>query len=62
VLAAWGILSSVLPIVAQLAGIVMPSLADVPLRTARSGIPILSFEVMIGVWLLLKGIRVPIAE
>ena len=56
VLAAWGILSSLLPIVAQLATVIVPAF-DVPLRRARSGIPIISFEVLLGIWLLLKGIR-----
>jgi hypothetical protein len=54
-LAAWGILSSLLPILAPLATIMVPGF-DVPLRRARSGIPITIFEVLLGFWLLLKGV------
>ena len=56
VLAAWGVLSSLLPILAPLATIMVPGF-DVPLRRARSGIPIIIFEVLLGLWLLLKGVR-----
>jgi len=56
VLAAWGILSSLLPILAQLATIILPGF-DVPLRRARSGLPIMTFEILLGFWLLLKGIQ-----
>ena len=56
VLAAWGILSSLLPILAQLATIIVPGF-DVPLRRARSGLPIMTFEILLGFWLLLKGIQ-----
>jgi len=59
-LAAWGILSSLLPIVAPLSTVMFPALIDVPLRRARSGLPILTFEVMLGLWLLLKGIKAPV--
>ena len=56
VLAAWGILSSLLPILAPLATVMVPGF-DLPLRRARSGIPIIIFEVLLGLWLLLKGVR-----
>ena len=56
VLAAWGMVASLLPILAQLAAVILPSF-DVPLRRARAGIPIITFEVMLGFWLLLKGVR-----
>jgi hypothetical protein len=59
-LAAWGILSSLVPIVAPLSTVMFPTLIDVPLRRARSGWPIMTFEVMLGLWLLLKGIRAPV--
>lgn len=55
-LAAWGILSSLVPIVAPLSTVTFPALIDAPLRRARSGWPIMTFEVMLGLWLLLKGI------
>lgn len=56
VLAAWGVLSSLLPILAPLATVMVPGF-DVPLRRARSGMPIIIFEVLLGFWLLLKGVR-----
>jgi hypothetical protein len=59
-MAAWGILSSLLPIIASLAIVMFPALIDFPLRRARSGLPIMTFEVMLGLWLLLKGTRAPI--
>jgi hypothetical protein len=61
-LAIWGIVSSLVPIMAPLATIVLPNLIDAPLRRARSGSPIMIFEIMLGMWLLLKGIRSPITE
>ena len=56
VLAAWGVLASLLPIVAQLGTVIVPGF-DVPLRRARAGLPIITFEVLLAFWLLLKGIR-----
>jgi hypothetical protein len=56
VLAAWGVLSSLLPILVSLAAVLVPGF-DAPLRRARSGIPIIVFEVLLGLWLLLKGVR-----
>jgi len=61
-LAAWGILSSLLPIVVQFGSLVLPTLQEAPLRRARSGLPILIFEVLLGLWLLIKGIKKPAAE
>jgi len=61
-LAAWGILASLVPTFIPLSTIVFASLADVPLRRARTGIPIVIFEVVVGFWLLVKGIRAPIVE
>jgi hypothetical protein len=61
-LAALGILASLVPTFIPLSTIVLASLADVPLRRARTGIPIVIFEVVVGLWLLVKGIRKPIAE
>lgn len=58
-LAAWGILASLVPAIVPLATVVFSSLAGVPLRRARSGIPIVIFEVIVGVWLLVKGIDAP---
>ena len=57
-LAAWGILSSLVPIMAPLSTVMFPALIDAPLRRARSGWPIMTFEVLLGLWLLLKGIGV----
>ena len=59
-LAAWGILASLVPTIAPLATIALSSLADAPLRRARAGTPILIFEVVIGLWLLIKGINAPL--
>jgi hypothetical protein len=59
-LAAWGILASLVPTFIPLSTIVFVSLADVPLRRARSGIPIVIFEVIVGLWLLIKGIDAPV--
>ena len=61
-LAALGIIASLVPTLIPLSAIVFASLADVPLRRARSGIPIAIFEVIVGFWLLVKGIGEPIAE
>ncbi len=58
-LAAWGILASLVPTFIPLSTIVFASLADMPLRRARSGIPIAIFEVILGLWLLIKGINAP---
>lgn len=58
-LAAWGILASLVPTFVPLSTIVFSALADVPLRRARTGIPIVIFEVAIGLWLLTKGINAP---
>ncbi|MBZ5492540.1 MAG: DUF4386 domain-containing protein [Acidobacteriia bacterium] len=58
-LAALGILASLVPTLVPLSTIVFSSLADAPLRRARSGIPIAIFEVIVGLWLLIKGINAP---
>jgi hypothetical protein len=60
-LAAWGIFSSLVPTVIPLATVVFSSSADLPLRRARSGIPIIIFEIIAGLWLLVKQAR-PAAE
>jgi hypothetical protein len=59
-LAAWGILASLVPTFIPLSTIVFASLADLPLRRARTGIPIVIFEVILGLWLLTKGIEAPL--
>jgi len=59
-LSALGILGSLVPTLVPLSTIMFSSLADVPLRRARSGIPIAIFEVAIGLWLLIKGIHTPV--
>jgi hypothetical protein len=61
-LAAWGILASLVPVLVPLAAIMFSSLADAPLRRARTGIPIVIFEIVAGLWLLMKGIDTPPAE
>jgi hypothetical protein len=58
-LAALGILASLVPAFVPLSTIVFSSLADLPLRRARTGIPIVIFEVILGFWLLIKGIQEP---
>jgi hypothetical protein len=62
VLAAGGILASLVPTFIPLSTIVFASLADVPLRRARTGIPIVIFEVILGFWLLIKGIGEPVVK
>lgn len=61
-LAALGILASLVPTFIPLSTIVFASLADLPLRRARTGIPIVIFEVFAGVWLLIRGINAPAAS
>jgi hypothetical protein len=61
-LAALGIFASLVPMFIPLATIVLSSLADVPLRRARTGVPIVIFEVILGFWLLVTGIPAPIVE
>lgn len=61
-LAAWGILASLVPTFVPLSTIVFSALADVPLRRARTGIPIVIFEVAIGLWLVIKGINATAAS
>jgi hypothetical protein len=56
-LAAWGILASLVPTFIPLSTIVFAALADIPLRRARTGIPIVIFEVILGFWLLTKGLH-----
>jgi len=62
ILVVWGILGSLVPIIAPLLTVMFPSFIDVPLRRARSGWPIMTFEVLLGLWLLVKGTRSPIGE
>jgi hypothetical protein len=59
-LAAWGILASLVPLLVPFSAIVLPALASVPLRRARTGIPIVIFEIILGFWLLIKGIHAPV--
>jgi hypothetical protein len=61
-LAVWGILASLMPLLVPFSAIVFPALAAVPLRRARTGTPIVIFEVILGLWLLIKGIHEPPAE
>ncbi len=59
-LATWGIFSSLVVVVVTLAIMVFPGLAAfvIPIYFA----PIFVFEVALGVWLIVKGIRAPIVE
>ena len=61
-LAAFGILASLVPILVPFSAIVLPALAAVPLRRARTGIPIVIFEVLLGLWLMIKGIQAPVPD
>jgi hypothetical protein len=58
-LAVWGIFSSLLVAIVTLAIMVFPGLADVVIPVYFA--PIFFFEVGLGLWLLVKGIRAPIA-
>jgi hypothetical protein len=60
VLAAWGIFSSLLVAIVTLAIMVFPGLAEVMIPVYFA--PIFVFEVGLGLWLLIKGIRTPIVE
>lgn len=57
VLAAWGIFSSLVLAIVTLAVIVFPSLAAMGLAYM---VPMFFYEVGLGLWLLVKGIHVPI--
>jgi hypothetical protein len=54
-LAAWGVFSSLLVVVCTLAFVIFPNLADI-LGTGFY-VPILVFELGLGLWLLIKGLR-----
>ena len=56
--------ASLVPVIVPLAFMVFPTLEAVygPLRRARSGTPIVIFEVALGLWLLVKGIKAPGVE
>jgi Domain of unknown function (DUF4386) len=56
-LAALGILASLVPAVIPFTMMMMLNLQDFYLRKARTGIPIVIFQVILGLWLLVKGIR-----
>jgi hypothetical protein len=64
VLAVWGIVSSLVPTIAPLATMMLPSWQEAYLhfRRARTGTPITIFDVLLGVWLLVKGISTPKVE
>jgi hypothetical protein len=64
VLAIWGIASSLLPTIAPLATMMLPGWQEAYLhfRRARTGTPITIFDVLLGFWLLVKGISAPRAE
>lgn len=56
-LAAWGILASLVPTIVPFATMMLPTLQDVYLRRARTGSPIVIFEVVLGLWLVVRGKR-----
>ena len=58
-LAAWGILASLVPIIIPLSTMMLPAWQDFYLRRARTGTPIAIFGIVVGFWLLMKGIRSP---
>ena len=58
VLAAWGIFSSLVVTIVTLAIMVFPGLAPVVIPAYYA--PIFVFEITLGLWLLIKGIRAPI--
>lgn len=59
-LAAWGIFASLVMAIVTLAIMVFPSLAAVVIPIYFA--PIATFEVTLGLWLLVKGIQTPIVE
>jgi Domain of unknown function (DUF4386) len=59
-LAAWGIFSSLVVAIVTLAIMVIPSLTDI-VGLSYFG-PIFIFEVALGFWLVVKGIRTPIVD
>ena len=61
-LALWGIFASLVPTIIPFTIMMLPNWQGFYLRRARAGLPIISFEVLLGLWLLVKGIRSPKAE
>jgi hypothetical protein len=59
-LAVWGILSSLLPFFV-VPGVIMFSFEETygQIRRARTGIPMIIFEIVLGIWLLVRGIQTP---
>jgi hypothetical protein len=57
-LAAWGVFSSLLVVASTLAFVVFPNLADI--LGPSFYMPILTFELGLGLWLLIKGLRPPV--
>jgi hypothetical protein len=55
--AAWGIFSSLLVAIVNLAIMVFPNVA--PVVTPAYFVPIMFFEIALGLWLLVKGIQAP---
>jgi uncharacterized protein DUF4386 len=60
-LAVWGILSSLLPLIVVPSVMLFPRVEEVfgNIRRARTGIPMIIFEIVLGIWLLVKGVRAP---
>lgn len=58
-LAAWGIISSLVPAIIPFTMMMLADMQGFYLRRARAGLPIIAFEVIIGFWLLVRGIRPP---
>lgn len=60
-LAVWGILSSLLPFFVVPSVMLFPTTEEVygKFRRARTGIPMIIFEIVLGIWLLVKGIQEP---
>jgi hypothetical protein len=56
-LAAWGVFSSLLVVACTLAFVIFPNLADI--FGTGFYVPILIFELGLGLWLLIKGLRPP---
>ncbi|HEY1936606.1 MAG TPA: DUF4386 domain-containing protein [Candidatus Angelobacter sp.] len=62
-LAVWGILSSLLPLFVASSVLVFPFEEFYgQIRRGRTGIPMVIFEIILGFWLLTKGIKAPITD
>ena len=61
-LAAFGVLSYILVFIYDASTILFPTYATIPIIQIIGSAPLVIFQILIGLWLLLKGINVPFNE